>query len=185
MLGPTPLVPQSFEIPLRVETELFTLRPLTLDRFYLDYECYMSSIEHLQRTFDLDGDPIVQDGAVWPANSDLEFAVIDAAWCHMEWKFFRSSFTYTALDKRERRQLGCGYIFPCHKEGYDILCETWIRSDQLDTHFGQVFPTWFRDWVNTAWPFADRVVGWPGVEITWEAWNEIPNKVGAGALADG
>src|SRR5262245_11635472 len=114
-MGPAALVPESFQIPLMVETDRFVLRPLTFDRFHLDYESYMASVEHLQNTFDLDGDPMMLGGERWPANSDLEFGVIDAAWCHMEWKIFRSSFTYTALTKAEDKQLGCGYIFRSRK----------------------------------------------------------------------
>ena len=179
MLGPPPLVPSTFEIPLKVETDDFILRPLTVDRFHLDFESYMSSIEHLQKTFDLEGEQIVLDGEIWPANSDVEFAVIDAAWCHMEWKIFRSSFTYTALNKAETKQLGCGYIFPSYKEGYDLRCETWVRADEYENGFGQPFYEWFRAWVEAEWPFSDKVIGWPGQEIPWETWNSIPNEEGA------
>ena len=71
MFGPPALVPRDFEIPMRVETESFVLRPLTFDHFPLDYESYMSSVEHLQNTFDLDGDQlsvggeIGQPGLIW------------------------------------------------------------------------------------------------------------------------
>jgi hypothetical protein len=176
MFGPRPLVPREFEIPLRVETDQFVLRPLTVDRFHLDYESYMSSVEHLQQTFDLDGDPIITGEQVWPAGSDLEFALVDAAWCHMEWKYFRSSFTYSALDLAETRQLGCGYVYPCHKEGYDVLCETWVRADQLERGFDDEFSAWFRNWVEAEWPFEPDRVGWPGRSISWGEWNALPEK---------
>ena len=175
MFGPPALVPKDFKIPMLVRTESFLLRPLIFDRFPLDYESYMSSVEHLQNTFDLDGDQIELGGEVWPAGSDLEFAVIDAAWCHMEWKIFRSSFTYSVLDLDESRQLGCGYIFPCNKVGYDVLCQTWVRADEFERGFDPQFYEWFRSWVEQVWPFASRTVGWPGRDIPWEAWNLLPD----------
>ncbi len=50
MIGPPPLVPSWYKIPMRVETPDFVLVPLRMDRFYLDFEAYMSSIGHLQKT---------------------------------------------------------------------------------------------------------------------------------------
>ncbi len=180
MFGPRPLVSETFEIPLRVETNEFVLCPLTIERFHLDYESYMSSVEHLQRTFDLEPKRMVLNGDtdVWPANSDLEFAVLDAAWCHFEWKIWRSSFTYTALSKNETIQLGCGYIFPSHKMGYDVLCQTWVRADQLERGFDTEFYEWFRSWVEDEWPFDGKSIAWPGRELPWEEWNAIADKEG-------
>ena len=176
MFGPRPLVPKSFEIPLHVESDQFVIRPLTVGRYHLDYESYMTSVEHLQNTFDLDGDPIELAGERWPAGSDLEFAIYDAGWCHMEWKIFRSSFTYSAYDKAETRQLGCGYIYPCHKVGYDILCETWVRADEFEKGFDDVFYRWFRAWVEDVWPFEGKVIAWPGRDVDWDSWNAIADK---------
>lgn len=161
---------------MRIETDHFVLCPLRFDAFHLDYESYMSSVEHLQNTFDLDAAPLTLDGAKWPANSDLEFAVIDAAWCHMEWKIFRSSFTYSALTKAEDKQLGCGYIFPCNKEGFEILCQTWVRESELASGFDNAFYEWFRDWVEAAWPFKAEVIAWPGREIAWSDWSSLPEQ---------
>jgi hypothetical protein len=159
-----------------VETDDFVLCPLTVDRFHLDYESYMASVEHLQNTFDVDEAPFRVGGERWPAGTTLELALIDAAWCHMEWKVFRSSFTYSALAKSEKQQLGCGYIFPSHKSGIDVVCQTWVRADELDSGFDQRFYEWFRQWVETAWPFGGRTIGWPGREISWDAWSALPDR---------
>lgn len=177
MFGPRPLVPKAFEIPLRVVTEDFVLRPLEVGRFHLDYESYMASVEHLQRTFDLDDDPIELTGEErWPAGSDLEFGLFDAGWSHMEWKIFRSSFTYTILNLEETRQLGAGYIFPSHKDGSDILCQTWVRADEYERGLDDTFYAWFRAWVEEVWPFDGLTIVWPGREISWEDWNATPDK---------
>jgi len=176
MIGRRPMVPESFEVPEFVETESFILRPLTWDGFPLDYEAYMSSVEHLQRTFDLDDEPLTLSGERWPANSDMEFAVLDAAWCHMEWKIFRSSFTYCARNKAETRQLGCGYIFPSLKQGFDVECQTWVRVDEFERGMDPEFYEWFRAWVEDVWPFEGQTVGWPGREISWAEWNATPEK---------
>lgn len=187
MFGPLPIVPWSFDLPERVETDSFVLRLLTLDHFHLDFEAYMSSVEHLQRTFNLDGVPFGVDAEGkpvqlevdyerWPANSDVEFGLIGAAWCHFEWKYFRSSFTYGIAEPDERRHLGCAYVFPCYKEGYDVLCQSWVRADAYERGFDDEFHAWFKPWVEETWPFDPDRIGWPGRTIPWEQWNALPDQ---------
>jgi hypothetical protein len=177
MLGPSPLVPPWFEVPLRVDTEEFVLVPLTWNGFHHDFESYMSSVEHLQSTFDLDAvNPFVVDGARWPANTSLELAFIDAAWQQFESEVIRSSFCYCVKDIQESRQLGCGYIFHSDKSGYEVECHTWVRADMLESGFDETFYSWFRNWVENEWPFSAMTVVWPGRDISWNDWNSLPNE---------
>lgn len=182
MFGPLPIVPWDFDLPERVETDDFVLRPLSVDLFHLDFEAYTSSKEHLQQTFCLDGVPFGraenQDPTAgrWPEGVDVEFGLIGAAWCHYEWKYLRSSFTYSILDLDESRELGNAYVYPCHKVGYDICCQSWVRTDMLASGFDETFHAWFQRWVDDVWPFEDLVVGWPGRDIPWEEWNALPNE---------
>jgi hypothetical protein len=181
MFGPLPIVPWDFELPERVVTQDFVLRPLSLDLFHLDFEAYNASREHLQQTFNLDGVPFGpaenRDAGAerWPAGTDVEFGLIGAAWCHYEWKYLRSSFTYSILDAEERRELGNAYVYPCHKADYDICCQSWVRTDLLASGFDDSFHDWFRHWVDDVWPFEELRVGWPGRTVTWEDWNALPN----------
>ena len=175
MLGPAPLVSRDFEVPLRVETDRFVLVPLGWKQFGLDYESYMSSVKHLQATFDLDGDSLEIAGERWPANSDLEFAFVDAAWCQFEWQHLRSSFTYAALTSAEDKELGCGYIMRSKKQGFAVECQTWVRADEVATVFDAEFHRWFRGWVEQTWPFPADQIGWPGREIPWDEWNHLPD----------
>ena len=179
MLGPVPLVPNWFEIPNRVDTDQFVLVPLTWNRFHLDFEGYMSSISHLQDTFDQETtNPFIVKGERWPANTDLELAFIDASWQQFESEVIRSSFTYCALDRTQSRQIGCGYIFHCEKPGYEVECQTWVRTDTLADGFDVTFYNWFRSWVEVAWPFSEMKIAWPGRDIPWDEWNDLPNERG-------
>ena len=47
----TVLLPEGVAPPLRVETSDFKLVPLGPELVKIDYDAYMSSIEHLQKTF--------------------------------------------------------------------------------------------------------------------------------------
>ncbi|MGF1661555.1 MAG: hypothetical protein ACFCVG_03635 [Kineosporiaceae bacterium] len=173
MIGHPPLVPPWFDVPRRVEADRFVLVPLTWRLFPLDFECYMSSVQHLQATFDLDGASLELGGERWPANSDLEFAHVDAAWCQFEAEHLRSSFTYVPLTPAGDRQLGAGYIFPSKKAAFRVECQTWVRADEAARGFDAWFYRWFRRWVEDTWPFRAEDIGWPGREIPWEEWNEL------------
>jgi hypothetical protein len=171
MPGPLPIVPSSFEVPVRVETRSFVLVPLTARGFVADYECYMSSVEHLQRTLIVE---VERDGPRWPEGTTLERALIDAAFCQMSFDTFRSGFTYCAMELDERRQLGCGYIFPSHASAFQVECHTWVRADELEQGFDERFYDWFRGWVEDVWPFPREQIAWPGREIPVEQWLALP-----------
>jgi hypothetical protein len=173
MPGPLPIVPSSFEVPVRVEADSFELVPLTMRGFAADYECYMSSVEHLQRTLVVEH-PTRRQGPRWPEGTTPERALIDAAFCQMSFETFRSGFTYCAMDVHERRQLGCGYIFPSHAHGFQVECHTWVRADQLAHGFDERFYDWFRAWVEDVWPFPKDEIAWPGRAIPVEEWLALP-----------
>jgi hypothetical protein len=175
MIGPPPIVPREFVVPMKVETKDFILKPLGWNLTHLDFEAYMSSVAHLQATFDLDGDSLEIDGQRWPAGSDLEFAFVDTAWCQFEWQHLRSSFSYVALAPDESQEIACGYIFRSKREGFLIECQTWVRASLLDSGFDSTFYDWFRNWVETEWPYDPQSIAWPGRTITWDAWNALPN----------
>jgi hypothetical protein len=174
VIGPEPIVPRDFPIPQMVEHKDFILVPLTWKRALLDFEAYMSSVEHLQSTFDQDGDELRINGERWPANSDMEFAFVDAAWCQFEHEHLRSSFTYTALDHAQQKQLAVGYIFRSKRTGFLIECQTWVRADMLPSGFDALFYKWFRNWVEREWPYEPHSIGWPGRDISWPEWNALP-----------
>ncbi|HSG88807.1 MAG TPA: hypothetical protein VLA56_06320, partial [Pseudomonadales bacterium] len=44
-------IPDDFEAPVRVEAEGFQVVPLGPELVQIDFDAYMSSIEHLQKTF--------------------------------------------------------------------------------------------------------------------------------------
>jgi hypothetical protein len=149
--------------------------PLGWKGFLLDFESYMSSVEHLQATFDLQDGSLTLDGQRWPAGVGPEGAFVDAAWSQFEWEYLRSSFTYVVLTRAGDRQLGAGYISWSNKVGYRVECQTWVRADEAAKGFDEELYLWFRDWVEKYWPFNPRDIGWPGRVISWDDWNALPD----------
>jgi hypothetical protein len=174
-MGHPKLVEDGFVVPERVETEEFVVVPLTWARFPLDYECYMSSVDHLQRTYNVDDPDVTVDGQRWPAGTTLEMAFLDAAHCERE-RHNRTAFAYVVLDPPETRQLGCVYVFPCKKDGFAAEARTWVREDRLADGLDGRLYAWARAWVRDGWPFAEDAVAWPGREIGWEEWAALPGR---------
>ena len=88
-----PFLPRNFVVPVRIETERFVMRSITIHDAFKDYDAVMSSREHLWSRF----------GEIWgwpPENMTIEDNIVDLGWHQKEFKL-RSSFDY-ALTTRVR-----------------------------------------------------------------------------------
>lgn len=173
-LGHRKLVPDGFEVPDRIETDRFVVVPLTRRLLALDFEAYMSSVEHLKATYNVD-EPFMVHGAKWPERATPDDGFLDVAWCEFE-RLNRTSFAYAVLDPAEERELGCVYVFPCKKAGFAAECRMWVRQSELARGLDEALETWFRDWIDQVWPFAPGTAAWPGRRIAWDEWTELPDK---------
>jgi RimJ/RimL family protein N-acetyltransferase len=98
-----PLVPDDFDVPLRLETERLRLRPLLTSDAVKDYDAVMTSAERLQTVF--------REGGSWPDGLTLEQNLKELAWHEIEFQK-RRSFAYTVVSLDESRILGCLYLHP-------------------------------------------------------------------------
>jgi len=160
-----PFVPDAFSVPQRVEAEGFVLVPLGPAVLEVDFEAYMSSIDHLQRTFTHSQD--------WPrAGLTAEDAVADMA---QEAALFdsRRAFAYAVLTPDGTRERGCIYLRPSLKAGYDAVVRLWVTEGEFEAGFDGVLERWTRRWVADRWPF--KTVAWPDRGIPWAHWQALPD----------
>lgn len=157
-------LPGDFEIPELLETDRYRLRPLTIHDVVKDYEAVMTSREHLWQMF----------GETWgwpPEDLTLEQDLIDLGWHQKEFQL-RSSFDYAVMSLDEKRVLGCVYIDPPGKAGFEAEVYYWVRQSELaaglDDHLGQTLKRWLAE----AWPF--ERVAYPGREISWAEYEALP-----------
>lgn len=158
-----PLVGKDFQIPEILETERFRLRMLTVKDVEKDYDAVISSIEHLQGVF----------GAIsrWPsADLTLEQDLIDLGWHQKEFQK-RTSFAYTVMNLDESECLGCVYIYPSTKEGFDAEVYMWVRKSAYDAGLDPVLYVSVKEWIQKKWPF--EKVAYPGREIAWDKWQSL------------
>jgi hypothetical protein len=97
--------------------------------------------------------------------------LIDLAWHQREFTI-RHSFAYTIMSTDEARCLGCLYIFPSDRRGYDAKVFYWVRNgpeaEAREAELGRLI----RHWLATRWPFA--AVAYPGRDIPWSGWTALP-----------
>ena len=154
------LLPEDVDVPRRIETDDFTVRPLTVADADRDFEAVTSSRDRLRGTFGPDHG--------WPPE-DLtpEQNRIDVAWHHKEFQR-RDAFTYAVVDPDETVELGCVYIQPTRAPGYDAAVYFWVSDVGVDRGLADDIDTVVRRWIDETWPFES--VAYPDRGIPWSEW---------------
>lgn len=157
-----PFLPADFTVPRLFETTRLRLRPLTMNDAIKDYAAVMESETHLKTVF--------RPGSIWPTGLTLEENLVDCAWHQKEFEH-GTSFTYTVVDLAETAVLGCLYIYPSFKPGYDAEISCWVRQSQLaeglDAHLFESVEAW----IAKDWPLKNPA--YPGRRMTWDAWRAL------------
>ena len=127
----------------------------------------MTSVDHLQSGYS------AMTGSTWPDGLTLEEDLIDLGWHQREFTL-RSSFAYTVMSPDESVCLGCVYINPTLKQGYDAMVVLWVRASELASGLDAELNDTVKAWVAGNWPFQN--VAYPGREIGADAWRALPEK---------
>jgi hypothetical protein len=159
--SPYPFVPAEFNIPQELETREFRLRMLTVNDVVKDYDAAMTSVKHLAK---------VWPGSGWPKGLTLEQDLIDLGWHQREFQD-RNSFAYTVVNLSDSEVLGCVYVNPTRKAGYDAEVYLWVRQSEFEKELDPKLMAAVQSWLKKDWPF--KKVGFPGREIEWKAWETI------------
>ena len=117
----SPLVPEGFPVPAGLRSELFVLEPLGVQHNVADHAAWTSSIEHIRATPGF-------AGRTWPAPMSLQENAADLV-KHAQDFADRNGFTYTVLDPASGDVIGCVYIYPPRRSGYDVDVRSWVRAD--------------------------------------------------------
>ncbi|MFZ4509056.1 MAG: GNAT family N-acetyltransferase [Fimbriimonas sp.] len=153
-------VPEDFSVPDTLKTDEFHLRMLTVNDVVKDFDAVMSSVEHCKTIW----------GGKWPEGLTLEQNLIDLGWHQKEFQT-RRSFAYTVVAPNESIVLGCVYLLPTRKVGFDAEVYLWIRQSHLASGMETRLYEAVRNWVTMAWPF--KSVSYPGRSISLADWKSI------------
>lgn len=142
------LVPESFNIPERLEHLQFIARKLCARDVYLDYIAVMTSIQIIRQT----------RGGNWPTPGlTIEDDLIDLAWHQREFEN-RSSFAYTVMNPVETECLGCFYLYPTGFRGpapedADVDVSFWVTQTSYDQGLYPALYSALQHWLDEKWPF--------------------------------
>lgn len=156
----------NFNVPVLVKAPGFKVVPLSPALGTVDFDAYMSSIEHLQKTF--------TRSTAWPhAGISAADAMLDMETEQARFSK-RESFAYAVLTPDGLRERGCIYVYPSPVEGYDAMVRIWVTKAEHDAGFDAKLYAWATNWLKTDWPFAK--VAYPGRAIAWGKWDALVGR---------
>lgn len=139
-----PIVSPDFDVPSGRESDLFLLEPLGPEHNVSDLAAWSSSIEHIRRTPGF-------AGRDWPQRPlTLEENEADLVAHAADYKA-RIGFTYTVLDPLTRMVIGCVYIYPPRRPGYDVDVCSWVTAERAE--LDKTLYRLVASWIVEAWPF--------------------------------
>ncbi|PXW78569.1 hypothetical protein C7451_102241 [Blastomonas natatoria] len=156
-------VPAEFKVPTLVEGPGFKLVPLGPDLVRVDFEAYMSSIEHLQKTF--------TRSTAWPHPNISDADAMKDMQTEQGRFQRRESFAYAVLTPDGKRERGCVYVYPSPVPGYDAMVTLWVTKAEHDAGFDAKLYAWVQQWIAKDWPL--RSVAYPGRAIDWGTWDAL------------
>lgn len=156
-----PLLTPPASAPEQVEAEGFRLRVLRLSDAEKDFDAVTESAARLRGFMDPDSD--------WPDGLTLHENRVDLGWHEREFTLGHS-FAWTVVSPDEARVLGCAYLYPSDKAGFDAMAFWWARESELaaglDARLGAAFRAMLAGLGLTR-------IAFPGREIGWEEWGRL------------
>jgi hypothetical protein len=148
--------------PFTRRTSRVQIAPVAPRTAALDYEAYMSSVDHLARNFwggvDHDeassGDPWWFGTGIWPT-PDLtpDAGNLDAMGC---WTMHgrNQAYSFAALTPDGTKQLGCTYFWSMDGDDpYEAANRLWVRESELATDLDRHLLEETLAWVEEEWEF--------------------------------
>jgi len=159
-----PIVADDFKVPEVLETARMRLRPLTINDAVKDFDAVMTSEERLRTVHD--------PGGEWPLGLTLEQDIIELGWHQTEFQL-RTSFAFSVVSLDESEVLGCMYIYPARKPGYDVEITMWVRQSRVDEGLDEYLFETVESWIEEQWPFTNPA--YPGRRISFDDWRALPS----------
>lgn len=137
-------VPADFKVPQTYVAKSYKLMPLRPGLEKQDYAAYMSSIEHLQKTF---------SGPEWPTKSVTMADALKDVEGEKSRFDARKSFTYSVLTLDGKQERGCVYIKPSKTPGHQAKVVIWVTKAEFDRGFQEQLEKDIPIWIKASWPF--------------------------------
>ena len=135
--------------PMLRRTPRVHIEPLAPRITDLDYEAYMGSIEHINRSYE----------ATWPRPTITpDFASLDLHQCWETWGR-GEGFQFAALTHTRDKELGCAYLLPTRDgdDPYETSLRIWVIESEVATDLERHLIEAMLAWIDEEWEF-NRVI---------------------------
>jgi len=165
-------LPINFVIPSTEAPGRFVILPLSMDLLVYDFQCLKLSREHLATS-----------GNVWPPGefdfppANLTLRKLLAILGRVEVEHSEGKrIEYAVMNPEKTEEIGCVFMDPAPKVGYDVMVTMFIRGDLYKTTDldGELY-SFARQWLPEAYPFPADRFAYPGRAISWEEWSALPD----------
>ncbi|WP_169546441.1 hypothetical protein [Sneathiella aquimaris] len=165
-------LPKDFSIPTVKWKQKYVIRPLIMEDVTKDFTCYMGCVDYIQEGAFIQ--PVNRPFTDFPNhNITLRKALILLAVAEYEMAL-GNRVEYGIFSDDEQEEFGCVYIMPSMKEGHDAQVTFWVKEESYALLDNELY-NFLKNWVPYAYPFLKTIL-FPGREITWEAWSDLPRK---------
>lgn len=94
-----------------------------------------------------------------------------------EWEFQnQTAYSWGVLTADRKSELGCVYINPSKKAGFDAQVRIWVTKQGEAMGLEPKLVAAVQEWVKAKWPF--KQVAYPGRDVPMEKWNSLPDATG-------
>lgn len=167
-MKPRKLAPDWFKMPANIDFEDLHLIPVTSSHWVQDHDAVVSTLDFLHGDGMNPGQSVQSDVASTP-----KFGWMDACWLERHWRR-KTAVCYGLMTPDESRELGCLYVFPTYKHGFDADVFVWVRNEERKLGLDERLYRFAEEWVPQVWPLKN--ISWPGRKISWEDWYALPEK---------
>ena len=151
------LIPSGFTPTQSLEFQSLKLEVLAPIHNELDYEAWTSSREGLRGVFGPNNP--------WPFNVSSLDDNKDDLQMHLDEFKTEKAYTYTILNSKKDKCLGCLYIRQSKNKNYECRVDFWF-IDLVREEYSQNFLDFIQNWLTSQWGYSN--IAFPGRTISWK-----------------
>jgi hypothetical protein len=136
------LVPDYYDVPVKMLLPKYSFLKVNPEYSKLDYEALMSAKEFIREKLNSD----------WPSDNftlkeNTESLVGDLSTFNE-----KTNFTYHIFNSDQSKMIGCFYISNGSEEKYDASVFIWVRKEYLSTPIFIEIKSDIKNWISKDWP---------------------------------
>jgi len=138
-------VPEGFVPPAPPTSDDFDLEPLGPRHNRRDLAAWSSSIGHIRATPGF-------DRRSWPRAPMSEEENLADLVAHEADFRARRGFTYSVLEPVNKEVIGCVYLYPPRRPGFDVDVASWVRASRAE--LDRPLHDLVCEWLAASWPWS-------------------------------